>query len=159
MPIRADVTVEHAWDRSVFERRLGAESDIRRTTVDAVVDTKVATLALPQDVADRLALRRRGTARVRRFGLEIRPLAGPLTLWIGDRWMTTNCIVGPPGTEPVIGLTVLTSLDLVEDPTSGELRPRHPEWTSSVRPVGRRRLATSSAPGAGGVRSPSVPVT
>jgi hypothetical protein len=113
MPIRADVTVENTSDRLAFERGLGAESDIRGATVDAVVDTKVATLALPQDVVDHLVLRRQGAARVRRFGLEVRPLAGPLTLRIGDRWMTADCIVGPPGSEPVIGLTVLTYLDLV----------------------------------------------
>ena len=87
MPIRADVTVENTWDRRAFERGLGAKDDIRGATVDAVVDTKVATLALPQDVVDYLALPRQGTARVRRFGLEVRPLAGPLTLRIGDRSM------------------------------------------------------------------------
>ena len=141
MRIRADVTVENTWDRGAFERGLGAESDIRGATVDAVVDAKVATLALPQDVVDHLALRRQGTARVRRFGLEVRPLAGPLTLRIGDRSMVSYCIVGPPGSEPVIGLAVLTYLDLAEDPTSGKLTPRHPEWTLSARPARRRRAA------------------
>ena len=39
MPIRAGVTVENTWDRLALERGLGAESDIRRATDDAVVDT------------------------------------------------------------------------------------------------------------------------
>ena len=146
MPIRATVTVENTLDRSAFERGLGAESGIRGATVDAVVDTKVASLALPQDVVDHLALRRQGTARVRRFGLEVRPLAGPLTLRIGDRSMVSDCIVGPPGSEAVIGLTVLTYLDLAEDPTSGKLTPRHPEWTLSVRPARRRGAETDGTP-------------
>ena len=137
MPIRASVTVENTWDRDAFERGLGGESEIRRATVDAVVDTRVITLALPQDVVEHLALRRAGTALVKRAGLEERPLAGPLTLWIGDRSMVAECIVGPRGSEPVIGLTVLTYLDLAEDPTSGKLAPRHPEWTLAVRQASR----------------------
>jgi len=44
----------------------------------------------------------------------------------------------------VIGLTVLTYLDLAEDLMSGKLTPRHPEWTLSVRSV--RRSSWSRAP-------------
>ena len=143
MPIRADVTFENTSDRSTFELGLGADRDIRGATVDAVVDTQVAALALPQDVVDHLALRRRGTPRVRRFGPEIRLLAGPLTLRTGGRSMVSDCIVGPPGSEPAIGSTVLTYLDLVEDQTSGKLTPRHPEWTLSVR---RRGIVAQRVP-------------
>ena len=86
---------------------------------------------------DHLALRREGTALVRHARLEERPLAGPLTLRVGDRSMVAECIVGPPESEPVIGLTVLTYLDLAEDPTSGRLTPRHPKWTLKMKPASR----------------------
>ena len=42
-----------------------------------------------------------------------RPLAGPVTVRIGNRAMVTDCIVGPARSETVIGEVVLKRLDLV----------------------------------------------
>ena len=33
--------------------------------------------------------------------------AGPVTIRIGDRQTLMDCLIGPPGTEPVVGSTVL----------------------------------------------------
>ena len=76
--IHADVTLENPGDRDHFRRGYGQESEIRRSTIDAIVDTEAVTLVLPQNVVERLGLEQRGTAFVtyadeRR---EERPLAG-----------------------------------------------------------------------------------
>ena len=44
----ADVMLENAGDR--------AEADIRRSTVDGIVDTGAVTLVLPQNVVERVGL-------------------------------------------------------------------------------------------------------
>ena len=78
--IHADVTLENAGDREYFRRGDRAEADIRRSTVDGIVDTGAVTLVLPQNVVERLGLQTQGTAVVtyadeRR---EERPLALPV---------------------------------------------------------------------------------
>ena len=55
---------------------------------------------------------------------EERPVAGPLTIRIGNRFMSTDCIVGPPLSEPLIGQIVLEALDLIADCTNRTLTPR-----------------------------------
>lgn len=52
------------------------------------------------------------------------PVAGPLTIHIGNRFMSTDCIVGPPLSEPLIGQIVLEALDLLADCTKRTLTPR-----------------------------------
>ena len=54
------------------------------------------------------------------------PVAGPVTVRIGDRETTTDCVVGPPRSQTVVGYTVLAMLDLVTDEAIGAIRPRHP---------------------------------
>ena len=58
------VTLENADDRALFRRGHAAEAEVRRTTVDGMVDMAAATLVLPQDVVDRLGLEQQGTAGV-----------------------------------------------------------------------------------------------
>ena len=60
--IHADVTLENPGDRAVVDRGYGQESDIRRSTIDAMVDTGAVTVVLPQNVVERLGLEQRGTA-------------------------------------------------------------------------------------------------
>ena len=128
--IHADVTLENPGDRDHFRRGYGQESEIRRSTIDAIVDTGAVTLVLPQNVVERLGLDQRGTAFVtyadeRR---EERPLAGPVTVRIGNRCMSTDCVVGPPLSEPLIGQIVLEALDLIADCTNRTLTPRYPDY-------------------------------
>ena len=47
---------------------------------------------------------------------EERPLAGPVTVRIGNRSMSTDCVVGPPLSEPLIGRIVLAALTVRAGP-------------------------------------------
>ena len=55
-------------------------------------------------------------------------MAGPVTIQIGDRFMSTDCIVGPPFSETLIGQVVLESLDLLADSQNQTLLPRMPDY-------------------------------
>ena len=55
---------------------------------------------------------------------ETRPVAGPVTIHIGSRFMNTDCVVGPPLSESLIGRIVLEELDLIADCTSRTVAPR-----------------------------------
>ena len=124
--IVVDAELENPIDRGVFERGYGKESDIRRTSVKAVVDAGAVMLMLPQNVVERLGAALSGTVIVtyadeRR---EERPTAGPFTLRLCNRSMPVDCVVGPPLSEPLIGQIVLERLDLIADCTNRILIPR-----------------------------------
>ena len=139
--IVASMELENTGDREIVSEGLRDESTVRRATVDGVVDTGAVMLVLPEDVVGRLGLRTRGKVVVtyaderRAFSggargacpsqeKELRPVAGPVTVHIGDRGMNADCIVGPPSSEPLIGQIVLAALDLVADCANRTLGPR-----------------------------------
>jgi predicted aspartyl protease len=83
--------------------------------VKAVVDTGAVMLVLPQDVVDTLGLETQRTVIVAYADerKEERVVAGVVTLRIGTRMMTTECMVGLPLSEPLIGHVILEELDLL----------------------------------------------
>lgn len=124
--IVASVELENAADRGIVSQGLRDESTVRRTTVEGVVETGTMMLMLPENVVSRLGLERQREVVVTYADerKETRPVAGPVTVHIGNRFMITDCIVGPPLSEPLIGQIVLAALDLVADCTNRTLAPR-----------------------------------
>ena len=128
--IAVDFELENPVDRGIVERGLGKESAVRRTRVQGIVDTRAVMLVLPQNVVERLGLRVQETMVVTYADnrQEERPVAGPVTVRIGDRSMRTDCVVGPPSGEVLIGQIVLEALDLIADCTNRTLTPRIPDY-------------------------------
>ncbi|MCX5795132.1 MAG: hypothetical protein NTY77_06535 [Elusimicrobia bacterium] len=98
--------------------------------IDAVVDTGAVMMLLPQEMAESLGLVSRGKVIVQLANDQKIELerAGGILLTVAGRQMTTDCLVGPPGCEPLIGQIVLESLDLIPDPVKRTLtsRPESP---------------------------------
>ena len=130
------IELENQEDRALAERGYLEESEVRHVRIDAVADTGAMMLALPEDVVDELGLSEAGSisARYADGRREPLPVAGPLTIQIGDRSMPTNCIVVPSGADALIGQVVMEFLDLIADCTHQTLTPR-PE--SPDRPLVR----------------------
>ena len=124
--IVASMELENAGDREVVSEGLRDESTVRRATVEGVVDTGAVMLMLPEDVVSRLGLRTRRQVTVTYANeyRETRQVAGPVTVQIGNRFMNTDCIIGPPLSEPLIGQIVLEALDLVADCANRTVGPR-----------------------------------
>ncbi len=126
--IRASVTLENRDDRGAVRLGLRDEADVRRTTVEGVVDAGAVSLVIPEGIATELGLEHWGTRTVvyadeRR---EERPVTD-VTIEIGDLATQTEAIVGPAGSEVLIGQLVLEALDLIADCRNRTLAPRHPE--------------------------------
>ena len=62
--IRASVTLENRDDRGAVRLGLRAEADVRRTTVEGVVDTGAVSLVIPEEIATELGLQDWGTRTV-----------------------------------------------------------------------------------------------
>ena len=126
------VELENPGDRAVVERGYGQGSDVRRSTIEAVADTGAMISMLPQNVVERLgiAIYRTVVVTYADERTEDRPVAGPVTMKIGNRSMNTDCVVGPPDSQPLVGQIVMEGLDLIADCTKRTLtpRPESPEY-------------------------------
>ena len=124
--IVASMNLENTTDRGIASEGLRDESTVRRTTVEGVVDTGAVMLVLPENVVTRLGLETQREVVVTYVDerKETRPVAGPVTVHIANRFMIAECVVGPPLSEPLIGQIVLEALDLVADCTNRTVGPR-----------------------------------
>lgn len=129
--IVVSIGLENYVDRSNAASGLGTEP-VRRTEAEGVVDTGAAMLVLPQNVVEGLGLESLRTAIVTCADecKEERPVAGPVAIEVCDRMMVTECVVGPPLSEPLIGQIVLEALDLIADCANRTLTPRTPDYLS-----------------------------
>ena len=128
-PTRAivvDIELENAIDRLQARDGRRRDEDVRRATIPAIADTVATIPALPEDVVDQLGIRRTGNVDVayadgRREEL---PIAGPLTVRIGDRHAVSDCIVLPRGADARVGQLVIRQMDLILDYANQTLSPR-----------------------------------
>ena len=70
-----------------------------------MTDSGAVMLTLPQDLVEALGLREKGKVIVTYADerKEERPIAGIVTVRVGNRSTDVNCIVGPPNSEPLLG--------------------------------------------------------
>ena len=124
--IVVEILLENVIDLGIVGRGVGNDSDVRRVQMPAIADTGAMMLALPQDVVDQLGLStvRTASATYADGRRGVVPVAGPLNITIGNRFMTTECVVIPQGSEALIGQIVMEGLDLIADCAKQVLAPR-----------------------------------
>jgi len=124
MEIRENIVIVNESDE-VLKRR-GVIDQLRKVEVEALVDTGAVMMLIPQDMKEHLGLEDRGKAVVvladeRKIEL---PRAGAVRVEIAGRSFPTDCLVGPPGCEVLVGHLILEALDLVLDVVRGKVIPR-----------------------------------
>ncbi len=127
--VRSQVRLENYRDRVLFEAGHMAEKDIRVQEIEMIVDTGAVMNLIPRDLAETLGLKTVDSVTVRLADEQkiTMPRAGTLTLTVAGRTMHTDCLVGPPGCEALLGQIVLEGLDLIVDPLQRCVIPR-PEF-------------------------------
>lgn len=116
--IRIKVKLENERDLALYEEGKIEAIAIRQMQIDAMIDTGAVMILLPQDVVEGLGLKKIDRVIVtlandEKIELDV---AGTISLTACNRRMKTDCLVGPPRCEPLIGQLVLERLDLVIDP-------------------------------------------
>lgn len=93
--------------------------------VEAVVDTGTTLLVLPQDLVERLGLRKVREAKVRYANQDVQSKAvyGIVTVEVQGRSGNFDALAEVPGSQPLIGQIVLEALDLVINPVTRKLGP------------------------------------
>lgn len=118
--------LENGDDKSLARRDMLKARDVRRVDADMLVDTGAVLVLLPQDMVEALGLGTMDKAVVTLVNdqkVEM-PIAGPLVLTAVGRTMNTDCLVGPPRCEPLLGQVVLERLDLIVDSVNRKLAVR-----------------------------------
>ena len=126
------VELENPVDRGLFDRGQVQEAGVRRATIEAIADTGAMISMLPHNVVERLGIAIFRTVVVTHADdrTDNRPVAGPVTMKIGNRSMNTDCVVGPPHSQALVGQIVMEGMDLIADRTKRTLtpRPESPEY-------------------------------
>ena len=124
--VRAVLVLENQSDRVLAGAGHLDSAKVRCVELNAPVDTGAVMTLLPQDVVESLGLPLDGKIIVTLANEEKVELARArlLSLKLGDRQMDTDCLVGPPQCEPLLGQLVLERLDLVVDPVKRAVSPR-----------------------------------
>ena len=143
--IRVQVGLANDGDLALRLARQPRRGRVRRAEVEAVVDTGAVMTLLPPDLVDRLGLRRLDRRRVILADERVVEFdrAGTISLTVARREMKTDCLVGPPGCEPLLGQLVLEALDLVVDARRRTVTPR-PE--SPDMPTLKLKAARNTSP-------------
>jgi clan AA aspartic protease len=123
-----NVTLRNSGDVELHRRHLMGEEEIRNLEIRCLVDTGAITMVINQEiqealglsvVTERLIQTADGTKR-------LVPVAGPLDIWYEDRFCTTNALVMPDDTDPLLGAIPLEEMDLWVHPATNRLTPIHP---------------------------------
>ncbi len=121
--LRVSLVLENAYDAAIAARRgRAAVAAVRSVETIGVIDIDMGDrsatpLWVPEDVIRRLGIKE----WERRW--DARPWAGPITLRLGDRHATGECVVVPPGSPVRVGSIPLRIMDLEPDLASKMLRP------------------------------------
>jgi clan AA aspartic protease len=124
--VKVKVELENYGDREVASRGFLAADQVRSQRVEVIVDSGAMMLVLPQDLVEALGLRllRKAIVTYADERKEERDIAGVVSVSVAGRKVETNCVVGPPGSEPLLGQIVLEEADLLIDCANQRLIPR-----------------------------------
>ena len=124
--VKVEIELENAGDQEIARRGYLQEGQIRSAKVPILVDSGAVMLMLPQDLVEALGLNEVSKAIVTYADerKEERPIAGIVTVKVGNRLTSVNCVVGPPNSEPLLGQIVLEAMDLLVDCAQQKLLPR-----------------------------------
>jgi clan AA aspartic protease len=123
----ADITLKNEGDVTNVRRGLAKESDIRQTTVTAMVDTGAATLIINEAIRQQLGLEieRNYEATLADGSDQTYGLTETVLIQWKDRDMTCRAVVIPNASEILLGAIPLEAMDLIINPLKQELTGAH----------------------------------
>lgn len=111
---------------STFEHRIEVSASEAGPFVPlrAVVDTGAAYTLLPQDVVERLHVVTRGRRQfILADGRTVDRAIAVVSVKLDGQILPTICVVGEPGTIPLLGAVTLEEFGLAADPVNRRLVP------------------------------------
>ena len=128
--VHADIELINGDDWSDLRRKRIPESEVRRMTVNMNVDSGALMMAINENIQRQLGLE---IVEVRRAQLadgtfiEL-PVTSPIEVRFANRRCTTQAVVLPGSTQPLLGAIPMEDMDVLIHPAKQELvvHPDHP---------------------------------
>ena len=129
-PVHADIELINGDDWSDFRRKLIPESEVRRMTVNMNVDSGALMMGINENIQWQVGLE---IVEVRRAQfadgtfIEL-PVTSPIEVRFANRRCTTQAVVLPGSTQPLLGAISMEDMDVLIHPAKQELvvHPDHP---------------------------------
>jgi clan AA aspartic protease len=134
--VRASIQLSNSSDISLSEGGFLKETEIRRMTVDALVDTGSIMLAINETIKTQLGLkvRDRRTAQLADGTVREMEIVGPVEVRFENRMSITNAMVLPGNQEVLLGAIPMEEMDVLVHPAMQKLivNPEHPNKPQMV---------------------------
>ena len=126
--ITTPITLANNDDLALFRRGLLPDDQVRRVTLDGVVDTGATRLVIPQSAADQLGVPSAGHVTVRHADdrKTTKALVNQVHATLLGRDSVFKALVEPDRATALIGAIVMEDLDFLVDPVRLTIYPRDP---------------------------------
>jgi clan AA aspartic protease len=125
--VRTEITLVNIGDQGVANRGYIPQEQVRRLTVNAVVDTGAWTLIINEETRDKLGLRVEETRKATVAGGGTVP--SQVTEWVEIRWedrkASCRAVVLPGEEDILLGALPLEEMDLMVHPLKQEVTGAH----------------------------------
>jgi hypothetical protein len=127
--VYANIELLNGGDVALNRRKYIQKEQIRKVNVNILVDSRLMMLSINEEIRQALGLeiidhRVSQLADGRRIEL---PVAGSIEVRYEGRFCTTNALVLPDDTEPLLGAIPMEEMDLWINPSRNLLTAVHPE--------------------------------
>jgi hypothetical protein len=128
--VYADITLINGEDIGMAKRHFISEEDIRKTTVNMLVDSRSFIMCINESIQNQLQL----TFIEKRFVRLADDLpreydiVGPIHVKFKNRTSVCTAVVLEGNAEPLLGMIPMEEMDVLIDPQRQELIPKHPDW-------------------------------
>jgi clan AA aspartic protease len=130
--IHAEIELINEDDLSAVRRGNIGHDEVRCITINALVDTGAAMLAINENIQEYLQLPVRRTQKSQMANGQIIecPIVGPVELKFKNRQIGCWALVLPGDSEPLLGYIPLEEMDVMIHPNRQELivNPDHPDF-------------------------------
>ena len=125
--VYTEITLKNAGDVIVARRSNEKETNIRQTTVQAVVDTGAATLVINEEVREELGLEVQDTyeAELADGSKQVYLYSEPVQIHWKNRKTIQQAVVVPSASQILLGAIPLEAMDLIVNPAKLELTGAH----------------------------------
>jgi clan AA aspartic protease len=127
--VYANVELLNGDDVALNRRKYIDDDDIRQLTINMMVDSGAIMLTINEEIRQALGLDiidHRVSQLADGTRLEL-PVAGSIEVRYHGRFCTTNALVLPDNTEPLLGAIPMEEMDLWINPARNILTAVHPE--------------------------------
>jgi len=125
--VHAEIILKNAGDVINVRRGSAKETEIRQTTVAAMVDTGAATIVINEAICQQLGLEVVDIyeAELADGSAQTYDLTEPVQIHWKDRKTTCQAVVVPNASDVLLGAIPLEAMDLIVNPTKQELIGAH----------------------------------